>query len=104
LGQKYKEVSKYPSIIRDISFLVNNTFVPNDYFDLIRQTIGEDLIEEVRLIDKYEDEQKFGKDKVSYAYRIVYRSLDRTLTNIEVDQMHKNLENKTKEVYLATIR
>ena len=104
LGQKYKEVSKYPPIIRDISFLVNKSFVLNDYFDLIRQTVGEDLIEEVRQIDKYEDEAKFGKDKVSYAFRIVYRSLDRTLTNTEVDTLHKKLEEKTAEIFLAEIR
>lgn len=104
LGNTYKEVSKYPPVVRDISFIVDNTFVPNDYFDFIRQTIGEDLIEEVREIDKYQDEKKFGKDKISYAFRIVYRSIDRTLTNAEIDQLHKSLEEKTKETYLATIR
>lgn len=104
LGNTYKEVSKYPPVVRDISFVVDNNFVPNDYFDFIRQTIGEDLVEEVRQIDKYEDEAKFGKDKVSYAFRIVYRSLDRTLVSAEVDQVHKNLEEKTRTTYLATIR
>lgn len=104
LGQKYKEVSKYPQITRDISFLVNKDFVPNNYFDLIRETIGEDLIEEVKLIDKYEDETKFGKDSVSYAYRIIYRSLEKTLTATEVDALHKKLEQKTTETYNAKIR
>ncbi len=104
LGQKYKEVSKYPSISRDISFVVNNSFVPNNYFDLIRETVGEDIVEEVKLIDQYEDEKKFGKNKISYAYRIVYRSLDRTLTNAEIDVMHKKLETETTKTFLATIR
>lgn len=104
LGQKYKEVSKYPPITRDISFLVNKDFVPNNYFDLIRETVGEDLIEEVKLIDKYEDETKFGKDSVSYAYRIIYRSLEKTLTATEVDALHKKLEQKTTETYNAKIR
>ena len=53
LGQKFVEVSKYPPITRDISFVVNNDFVPNDYFDLIRD-IGGDLVEQVELLDKYE--------------------------------------------------
>jgi phenylalanyl-tRNA synthetase alpha chain len=104
LGQKYKEVSKYPPISRDISFVVSNEFVPNNYFDSIRETVGEDMIEEVKLIDKYENEQKFGKDKISYAYRIIYRSLERTLTSTEVDAMHKKLEQKTVENYGAKIR
>ena len=80
LGQKYQAVSKYPSIIRDISFVVPKTFVPNNYFDLIRD-LGGDLVEEVALIDKYGDEVKWGAGQTSYTYRIIYRSLDRTLTN-----------------------
>lgn len=104
LDNKYKEVSKYPPITRDISFVVANTFVPNNYFDLIRETIGENLIEEVKLLDKYENEAKFGKDNVSYAYRIIYRSLEKTLTSAEVDALHKKLEEKTAEMYGAKIR
>jgi phenylalanyl-tRNA synthetase alpha chain len=104
LGQKYKEVSKYPPVTRDISFIVNKNFSPNDYFDLIRETVGDEIIEEVSLIDKYENDEKFGTNKVSYAYRIVYRSLDRTLTSEEVDVLHKKLETETSRVYNATIR
>jgi len=104
LDQKYKEVSKYPPITRDISFLVNNDFIPNNYFDLIRETIGEDMIEEVKLIDRYEDEVKFGKNKLSYTYRIIYRSLEKTLTATEIDALHKKLEQKTTETYNAKIR
>ena len=40
---KYIPVSKYPSIIRDISFIVDNNFIPNNYFDLIRD-IGGNLV------------------------------------------------------------
>ena len=103
LGNKFVEVSKYPPIVRDISFIVKNTFVPNDYFDLVRETGGE-LIEEVHLLDKYENEAKFGKDNISYAYRITYRSLDRTLTAEEIDAMHKKIEAITEETFGATIR
>ena len=104
LGQTYKEVSKYPAVVRDISFVVSDTFVPNDYFDLIRETVGEELVEEVKLIDTYKDEKKFGSGKVSYAYRIVYRSQTRTLTNAEVDALHKKLESATVKQYEAEVR
>lgn len=104
LDHKYKEVSKYPPIVRDISFIVDNSFVPNNYFDLIRETVGEDMIEEVKLLDKYENEAKFGKGKVSYAFRIIYRSIFRTLTSTEVDALHKKLEAVTAESLSAVIR
>lgn len=103
LGNKFIEVSKYPAVTRDISFIVPNTFIPNDYFDLVRELVP-DLIEEVALIDKYENAAKLGEGKVSYAYRITYRSLDKTLTNDEVNALHKKIEEATKQNYGATIR
>lgn len=103
LGQKYQEVSKYPPITRDISFIVSNDFIPNDYFELIRD-IGGDLVEEVELLDKYENEEKFGKDKVSYTYRVVYRSLDKTLTDDEINPIQQKLYDETSKVYSAELR
>jgi len=103
LGQEFVEVSKYPQITRDISFVVPHTFVPNDYFDLIRD-IGGELVEEVSLLDKYENAEKFGADKVSYTYRTIYRSMDRTLTNEEIDALHKQIEEATKKQFEAVVR
>lgn len=103
LGNKFVEVSKYPPVVRDISFIVKNDFVPNDYFDLVRET-APDLVEEVELLDKYENKEKFGENKMSYAYRITYRSLDRTLTNEEVDTLHKKIESATTKVFGGIVR
>lgn len=103
LGNKFKEVSKFPPVVRDISFIVPKSFVPNDYFDLIRDVL-DDLAEEVALLDKFENDKKFGKGKMSYTFRITYRSLDRTLTNQEVNTMHAGLEEKTVSQFGAEIR
>jgi phenylalanyl-tRNA synthetase alpha chain len=103
MGNKFVEVSKYPPVIRDISFVVPKSFVPNNYFDLVRDIAG-DLVEQVELIDEYENEEKFGKDKKSYAYRIIYRSSDRTLTNEEVDVLHHNIEKETAKEFGAVVR
>ncbi|OGG78589.1 hypothetical protein A3A36_01870 [Candidatus Kaiserbacteria bacterium RIFCSPLOWO2_01_FULL_52_12b] len=103
LGHSFKEVSKYPPIVRDISFIVQKGFVPNNYFDLVRD-IADDLVEQVELLDTYENEEKLGIGKVSYAYRITYRSIDRTLTNEEVNALHAELEAVTVKNVKATIR
>lgn len=104
LGHKFKEVSKYPAVVRDISFVVDSaTYSPNDYFDLVRDVIG-DMAEEMALVDEYENAAKFGEGKKSYAYRVTYRSLDRTLTDEEVNTLHKKLEEETVRVFKATIR
>jgi phenylalanyl-tRNA synthetase alpha chain len=103
MGKKFVEVSKYPAIVRDISFVVKNDFVPNNYFDLVRDIAG-DLAEEVELLDKYENAEKFGESNVSYAYRITYRSLDRTLHAEEIGALHKKLEETTAKIFGAKIR
>jgi phenylalanyl-tRNA synthetase alpha chain len=103
LGQKFLEVSKYPPIVRDISFIVEKSFIPNDYFDFVRE-IAPGIVEQVELLDKYENAAKFGENKISYAYRIIYRSLDRTLTSEEIDTLHKKLESETSKVFIATVR
>lgn len=103
LGNKFVEVSKYPPVVRDISFVVSRDVALNNYFDLVRDK-ARDLVEEVKLLDTYENEEKFGKNNVSYAFRVTYRSLDRTLTNAEVDKLHKDLEKATAETFSASIR
>ncbi|MEK7564966.1 MAG: hypothetical protein AAB501_01875 [Patescibacteria group bacterium] len=103
LGNKFKEVSKFPPITRDISFVVEKDFIPNNYFDLIRD-IGGELVEEVQLLDKYENAEKFGTDKISYTYRIIYRSNERTLTTDEVDPIQARVYQETASQFKADLR
>lgn len=103
LGDKFKEVSRFPPITRDISFVANKDFVPNNYFDLIRD-LGGDLVEQVELLDKYENADKFGKDKTSYTYRIVYRSNERTLTTEEIDPIQEKIYKQTAIQFNAELR
>ena len=103
INSKYREVSKYPPVIRDISFIVDKNMSLNNYYEIVRD-LGKDLIEEVKLIDEYEDEKKFGKDKKSYTFRILYRSLERTLTNNEINEIHKKIGEKTEKELNAIVR
>ena len=103
LGNKFQEVSKFPPITRDISFVVASDFVPNNYFDLIRD-LGGDLVEEVKLLDQYENAEKFGAGKLSYTYRIVYRSNERTLVSEEADKIQKKLYDETVKQFSAELR
>lgn len=105
LENVYEPVSKYPPIVRDISFVVDaNKFNIFEYYELIREVAGGEYVEEMEQIDKYENEERFGKGNVSYAFRIVYRHLDKTLTREEVDVMHSNLEEETKKRWSAEVR
>ncbi|MSU54364.1 MAG: hypothetical protein EXS48_00795 [Candidatus Staskawiczbacteria bacterium] len=103
INSKYKEVSKYPAVERDISFIIDKSLNLNNYYELVRD-LGENLIEEVKLMDSYENDEKFGADKKSYTFHIVYRSLEKTLTNEEVNVIHDKITEKTKEEFNAIIR
>ena len=103
LGNTFKEVSKFPPITRDISFVVDKDFVPNNYFDLIRD-LGGDLVEQVERIDSYENAEKFGDNKMSYTYRITYRSMDKTLASTEVDIIQDEVYKQTAEQFKAELR
>lgn len=119
--EPYKQISNYPPVYKDISFLVEKTkFVQDlekskkewsiELTDLSEADIYEvssiiryiswemwDFIEEVKIIDIFENDTKFWVDKKSVCMRICFRSLDRTLTNEEINELYfkirDNLEN-----------
>ncbi len=96
-------MSKYPAVERDISFIIDKGINLNNYYELVRDE-AENLIEEVKLMDSYENDEKFGNDKKSYTFHIVYRSLEKTLTNDEVNEIHEQITEKTIKELKATIR
>ena len=102
IDSKYKEVSKYPSVVRDISFVIDKNVSLNNYYELVRDE-GGNLIEQVEKTDEYENEEKWPNKK-SYTFRIVYRSLEKTLTNEEVNIIHEKISEKTKSELDAVIR
>jgi phenylalanyl-tRNA synthetase alpha chain len=103
INSKFKEISKYPETTRDISFIINKNINLNNYYEIVRD-FAADLIEEVKLIDEYEDEEKFGKDKKSYTFRISYRSFEKTLANKEINKIQELIREKTKKDLKAIVR
>jgi len=103
INSQYEEVSKYPEISRDISFIIDKNVNLNNYYEIVRD-FAENLIEEVRIIDSYEDEKKFGKDNKSYTFRIIYRSPERTLKNDEINKIQEEIRMKTKQDLNAILR
>ena len=71
---------------------------------MIVRDFADDLIEEVKLLDEYENEEKIGKEKKSYTFRITYRSMERTLTNEEINKIQEQIRQKTETELGAVLR
>jgi phenylalanyl-tRNA synthetase alpha chain len=96
---EFRLYSKYPPVFKDITFWTSNGddieptgngFVENDFFDLVRSIAG-DLVEQIQLIDSFKH-PKTGRS--SRCYRISYRSMDRSLTNEEIDELQFKLRDE----------
>lgn len=103
INSQFKEVSKFPATVRDISFIIDKNINLNNYYEIVRD-YADNLIEEVKLLDEYENEEKFGKDKKSYTFRITYRSSERTLVNEEINKIQAEIRQKTEEYLGAVLR
>lgn len=77
---QFQEFSKYPLCYKDLSMWVDSSFNPNDLFEIIREE-GGDLVETVEDIMTYSEP---ATGRISKAYRLCFRSLERTLENAEI--------------------
>lgn len=98
----FQPYSKYPGIKRDVSFWLpeNSNLHANDVMESIRN-YGGDLVESVVLIDEFTHPKT---KKHSQCYRINYQSMDRNLTNNEINDIHQNVETDLIKHFGITIR
>jgi len=83
----FKPFSKYPPCNKDISFWIDSDFSDNSFADVVRSVAG-DLAEEVKLVDAFVHPKTQRNSKT---FRIVYRSMDRTVTNEEINAIQEQL-------------
>lgn len=100
--QKFKSYSKYPPCYKDVSFWLPNdsSFTENNLCEVVRATAGS-LVEEVKLIDEFCNPKT---DRVSNCYRITYRSMDRSLTDDEINALQESVRVSLVEEMGVTLR
>jgi len=99
--KNYTPSAKFPSLIRDLAFIVDNNI---SYKDIKMELENfHQFVKSVELFDVYQGE-KLGNDKKSLAFHVVYKSLERTLTTKEVDEIQTQLISYLENKYQAQIR
>lgn len=86
---KFKPFSKYEMCYKDISLFLNDKFSYNDLCSIARDEDKLNIIESISLIDSF---TKNGRE--SHCYRVVYRAMDSTLKNQEVDKIQEYIRQR----------
>jgi len=99
---KYKLLSKFPAIRRDVAIIVESSIESSAIIDTIKQYAGENLIE-VLLFDVYTS-TGVETGKKSLAIGIILQDDSRTLLDEEVDEVIKRILIKLEELHNAKLR
>ncbi len=87
---EYKPFSPFPFMVRDIALFVPDEVEAGEIEEIIVEN-GTDLLIKHRLFDT------FKKDgKTSYAFRMIFQSNERTLTDEEINKVMTNISEKMK--------
>jgi phenylalanyl-tRNA synthetase beta chain len=88
---------RYPSVVRDVSILVADTLSAATVRGTIRSA-GPDTLSEIREFDRYQG-KGVPEGKVSLSYRLTFQSLERTLTDDEVQAaMQRIIDALTRDL------
>jgi phenylalanyl-tRNA synthetase beta chain len=96
----YQPIPRYPSVIRDIALVVDESVTYQQIYDVIRK---QSLIKQVSLFDLYRGEQ-IPVGKKSLAFRIVYQSSTHTLSDEKVDEVQKHILDRLSKELGAVLR
>lgn len=96
-------IPRYPAITRDISMFLAEG-VPASQVRTIIKDCQEPLIAQVHVLEDYRDPAHVPDGKKGMLWSVTYRSLERTLTDAEVDEVHQRVEKQLLGDLTATRR
>jgi phenylalanyl-tRNA synthetase beta chain len=98
---KYKTISKYPPITRDLAIVVPIEISNQDISEHIAKS--HPFVEYVSIFDEFTS-SKLGENMKSIAFHILYSSPNQTLNQFEVEEIEKELILSLQNSFTATTR
>ena len=100
--QKYKPVSKFQSVNKDMAFIFDKNINFSEIEDLILKSEIKNLTS-VNLFDVYEGD-KIAKDKKSYAMNFTICNDEKTLNDKEIHLVMDKIQSKFENKFNAILR
>jgi len=98
----YTPIPKYPSIMRDIAFIVDTSILA-DHIKATILKVGAPLVKKVEIFDVYTGEN-LPDDKKSIAYRLHFQHPEKTLKDSEVDALYDEITESVNKTFNAYVR
>jgi phenylalanyl-tRNA synthetase beta chain len=104
-GQKFsvKEISKFPSMKRDLAIIADMQITFKDMVDTARKA-DKKILKDIRLFDVFTDKNKVGEGKKSYALSFYFENSEKTLSDKEVDSIMEQIIISLEKELSAIIR
>ena len=99
---KFKEISKYPSIVKDLAFIINKNITSGEIVDTIKKAGGK-LLTNIDVFDVYTGEN-VKEDEKSIAYSLTFSDPTRTLSDEEVMQIFNKIIAEVVSKHNAVLR
>ncbi|MGO3707298.1 MAG: phenylalanine--tRNA ligase subunit beta [Mesonia hippocampi] len=99
---KYQEISKFPSIRRDFSLLLDEHIKFADIHEIALKT-EKKILTKIDLVDVYQGES-LPENKKSYAVSFTFLDKNKTLTDKQVDKVMKKLQHQFETQLKASLR
>ena len=99
---KYKEISKFPGITKDLAFIVSKDVTAGDIISTIKKAGGK-LLKDITVFDVYTGE-KVGNNEKSIAFSLTFLDINKTLNDEEVMTIFNNIIEKVENSHYAKLR
>ena len=99
---KYKEISKFPSVKKDVAFLINKKVVSKDIEKVIKNS-GGSILSDIEVFDVYTG-KNIDENKKSIAYSLNFIDNKKTLTDEEVNNLLEKIIKNVCDKFGAELR
>lgn len=99
---KYKEISKFPSVKKDLAVVVDKDIISEEIATIIKKAGGSSL-SKIEVFDVYTG-KGIEENKKSIAYSLTFEKMDRTLTDEEINESIEKIVEMLNKKIGATLR